>query len=103
MDGKNFSQRGYISLINRNHGIPVRIARYHNIFGPEGTWKGGREKPQQQSVEKWRTQILMTPSKSGEMVIKQDPSSTSTSVLRQPDGSWTPSSSAPSTSDQKRW
>ena len=24
---------------NRNHGIPVRIARYHNIFGPEGTWE----------------------------------------------------------------
>ena len=24
--------------------MPVRIARYHNIFGPEGTWKGGREK-----------------------------------------------------------
>ena len=29
---------------NRNYGIPVRIARYHNIFGPEGTWDGGREK-----------------------------------------------------------
>ncbi|MFL0773868.1 MAG: NAD-dependent epimerase/dehydratase family protein, partial [Prochlorococcus sp.] len=29
---------------NRNHGIPVRIARYHNIFGVEGTWDGGREK-----------------------------------------------------------
>ena len=28
----------------RDSGIPVRIARYHNIFGPEGTWKGGREK-----------------------------------------------------------
>ena len=29
---------------SRNYGIPVRIARYHNIFGPEGTWNGGREK-----------------------------------------------------------
>ena len=29
---------------NRNYGIPVRVARYHNIFGPEGTWEGGREK-----------------------------------------------------------
>jgi len=29
---------------HRNHGIPVRVARYHNIFGPEGTWQGGREK-----------------------------------------------------------
>jgi GDP-D-mannose 3', 5'-epimerase len=25
-------------------GIPVRVCRYHNIFGPEGTWEGGREK-----------------------------------------------------------
>ena len=49
----------------------------------------------QQSVEKWRTQVLMIPSKSGEMVIKRDPSSTSTSVLRQPDDSWIPNSSNP--------
>ena len=28
----------------RNKGLEVRIARYHNIFGPEGTWDGGREK-----------------------------------------------------------
>jgi nucleoside-diphosphate-sugar epimerase len=28
----------------RNYGFPVRIARYHNIFGPEGTWRGGKEK-----------------------------------------------------------
>ena len=28
----------------RNYGIEVRIARFHNIFGPEGTWDGGREK-----------------------------------------------------------
>jgi len=40
---KLFSERLYLSY-HRNHGIPVRIARYHNIFGPEGTWFGGREK-----------------------------------------------------------
>ena len=40
---KLFSERLYFSY-NRNHGIPVRVARYHNIFGPEGTWEGGREK-----------------------------------------------------------
>mgnify|MGYP002641051767 FL=1 len=40
---KLFSERLYLSY-NRNHGIPVRVARYHNIFGPEGTWEGGREK-----------------------------------------------------------
>ena len=44
MDGKNSSERRFIFAYNRNHGIPVRIARYHNIFGPEGTWEGGREK-----------------------------------------------------------
>ena len=37
----------------------------------------------------------MIPSKSGEMVIKRDPSSTSTNVLRQPDDSWIPNSSTP--------
>ena len=40
---KLFSERLYLAY-SRNHGIPVRIARYHNIFGPEGTWNGGREK-----------------------------------------------------------
>jgi len=40
---KLFSERLYLTY-NRNHGIPVRVARYHNIFGPEGTWDGGREK-----------------------------------------------------------
>jgi len=40
---KLFSERLYLAY-HRNHGIPVRIARYHNIFGPEGTWRGGREK-----------------------------------------------------------
>jgi len=40
---KLFSERLYLAY-NRNHDIPVRIARYHNIFGVEGTWEGGREK-----------------------------------------------------------
>jgi nucleoside-diphosphate-sugar epimerase len=40
---KLFSERLYLSY-QRNHGIEVRIARYHNIFGPQGTWCGGREK-----------------------------------------------------------
>jgi nucleoside-diphosphate-sugar epimerase len=29
---------------HRNYGLQTRVARYHNIFGPEGTWRGGREK-----------------------------------------------------------
>lgn len=40
---KLFSERVYLSY-NRNYGLNVRIARFHNIFGPEGTWRGGREK-----------------------------------------------------------
>jgi nucleoside-diphosphate-sugar epimerase len=40
---KLFSERLYFAF-SRNHGIPIRVARYHNIFGPEGTWEGGREK-----------------------------------------------------------
>ena len=40
---KLFSERLYLTY-SRNYDIPVRVARYHNIFGPEGTWDGGREK-----------------------------------------------------------
>jgi len=40
---KLFSERLFFAY-SRNYEIPVRVARYHNIFGPEGTWRGGREK-----------------------------------------------------------
>ncbi len=40
---KLFSERLYLSF-HRNYHLDVRIARFHNIFGPEGTWEGGREK-----------------------------------------------------------
>lgn len=40
---KLFSERLYLTFA-RNFQIPVKIARFHNIFGPEGTWNGGREK-----------------------------------------------------------
>jgi len=40
---KLFSERLFLSY-HRNYGFPVAIARYHNIYGPEGTWDGGREK-----------------------------------------------------------
>lgn len=40
---KLFSERLYLAY-NRNHGMNCSIARYHNIFGPEGTWQGGKEK-----------------------------------------------------------
>ena len=40
---KLFSERLYMSFF-RNYGLDVRIVRFHNIFGPQGTWTGGREK-----------------------------------------------------------
>jgi GDP-D-mannose 3',5'-epimerase len=40
---KLFSERLYLAY-HRNYGLNVRIARFHNIFGPEGTYKGGKEK-----------------------------------------------------------
>jgi len=40
---KLFSERLYLAY-NRNLGIDVKVARFHNIFGPQGTWMGGKEK-----------------------------------------------------------
>jgi GDP-D-mannose 3',5'-epimerase len=40
---KLFSERLYFAYA-KNHGLTVRVARYHNIFGPEGAWSNGREK-----------------------------------------------------------
>lgn len=40
---KLFSERLYLAF-QRNYGLNVRIARFHNIFGPQGTWTGGKEK-----------------------------------------------------------
>lgn len=40
---KLFSERLFLAFA-RNYGFESRVARYHNIFGPEGTWTGGREK-----------------------------------------------------------
>jgi nucleoside-diphosphate-sugar epimerase len=40
---KLFSERLFLAF-NRNYGLNVRIARFHNIFGPQGTWTGGKEK-----------------------------------------------------------
>ncbi len=40
---KLFSERLFLAF-NRNYGLDVRVARFHNIFGPQGTWVGGKEK-----------------------------------------------------------
>lgn len=54
---KLFSERLYLAYY-RNHDIQVRIARYHNIFGVEGTWQGGREKSPAALCRKVATAIL---------------------------------------------
>jgi nucleoside-diphosphate-sugar epimerase len=61
---KLFSERLFFAF-HRNYNLDVRVARFHNIFGPQGTWKGGKEKapaalcrkvsecPNGQSIEVW--------------------------------------------------
>jgi nucleoside-diphosphate-sugar epimerase len=54
---KLFSERLYMAF-KRNYGIECRIARFHNIYGTEGTWQGGREKAPAALCRK----VLFTPS-----------------------------------------
>ena len=83
---ENSSTKGCISH-NRNHGIPVRVARYHNIFGPEGTWDGGREKAPAAICRK----VASLPEEGGAIEVwgdgyRLDPSCLSLNVLKQPEG-----------------
>jgi nucleoside-diphosphate-sugar epimerase len=64
---KLFSERLFLSF-NRNYKIPVAIARYHNIYGPEGTWDGGREKAPAALARK----IAMLPNEGGEIEVWGD-------------------------------
>ena len=64
---KLFSERLYFAYY-RNYGIPVRVARYHNIFGPEGTWRGGKEKSPAAICRK----VAELPAEGGEVEIWGD-------------------------------
>lgn len=64
---KLFSERLFLSY-NRNYGIPVAVARYHNIYGPEGTWDGGREKAPAAICRK----VAQIPGDSGEIEVWGD-------------------------------
>lgn len=64
---KLFSERLYASY-HRNYGIPVRVARFHNIFGPLGTWQGGKEKAPAAICRK----IAMLPASGGEIDVWGD-------------------------------
>lgn len=64
---KLFSERMYLAAA-RNYDIQIRIARFHNIFGPFGTWQGGREKAPAALCRK----IAMLPPEGGEIEIWGD-------------------------------
>lgn len=64
---KLFSERLFHAY-HRNHKIPVAIARYHNIYGPEGTWDGGREKAPAAICRK----IAKLPAEGGEIEVWGD-------------------------------
>lgn len=64
---KLFSERLY-SAYNRNYKIPVAVARYHNIYGPLGTWDGGKEKAPAAICRK----IAKIPESKGEIEIWGD-------------------------------
>ena len=77
---KLFSERLYFAY-HRNYGIPVRVTRYHNIFGPEGTWDGGEKAPAQSAVKSLTSQRRVELSRCGEMVYKLVPSCSLTNTL----------------------
>ena len=79
--GETFSERLYLAY-NRNHGIPVRIARYHNIFGPEGN-TDGEEKARLQSAVSCYLPVEGGAVRCGEMVYKLVPSCSLTNALKQ--------------------
>ena len=67
---KLFSERLYLAF-GRNYGMEVRIARLHNIFGPEGTWRGGREKAPAALCRKVAMARTAVRSRSGETACRR--------------------------------
>lgn len=64
---KLFSERLYLSYA-RNYNVEVRIARFHNIFGPEGSWNNGKEKAPAAMCRK----VAQLPKEGGEIEIWGD-------------------------------
>ena len=82
---KFFSERLYLAY-GRYFGLDVRIARYHNIFGPLGTWTGGKEKAPAAICRKVaETHRTVEKLNSGEMASRRAPF-LSTSVSKGPYG-----------------
>jgi nucleoside-diphosphate-sugar epimerase len=66
---KLFSERLYLSY-SRNYNMQVRIARFHNIFGPQGTWRAVKKKRQPPCAAKFVKPITTVILKCGEMANK---------------------------------
>jgi len=76
---KLFSERLYFAY-QRNYNMNVRVARFHNIFGPEGTWTGGKEKAPAAMCRKIASAKMEEKLKYGVMENKLVPSSILMSV-----------------------
>ena len=99
---KLFSERLYLAF-QRNHGFTVRIARYHNIFGPEGAWDSGREKSPAAIAARSPWRRTAAASRSGATACRPARSSTSTSAWRAPCGWRDRTGRGRSTSARTRW
>jgi GDP-D-mannose 3', 5'-epimerase len=82
---KLFSERVYL-VYNRNHGMECRVARDHNIFGPQGAWVGGREKAPA-ALAKWPRRRRAEQSRFGETAYKHARFCTSTIASKRRRGS----------------
>ncbi len=78
---KLFSERLYLACA-RNYGLEVHIARFHNIFGPEGAWQNGREKAPAAICRKVAEAPREEQLRYGETAFRRDPFSTLTTVSK---------------------
>ena len=69
---KLFSERLFLTSC-RNHEIQVRIARFHNVFGPEGTWASGKKSVLRLYAERSPRPLMAARQKQGGMENRQDP------------------------------
>ena len=76
---KLFSERMYAAYA-RNYGITCRVARYHNIFGPEGSWNNGKERHPLPSAARSQKPMTAARSRSGVTACRRDPSCISTNA-----------------------
>ena len=101
---KLFSER-MCRHFREDFGLETRVARYHNVYGPHGTFDGGRERRQQRSVAKSSTRkspVIMK-LRSGEMANRRAASCSSTTAFMAPACSWKAISHSRSTSAVLRW